>query len=210
MGLENSDSAVDSSSVRTQRDEELISQARVTADVDARRDLLDRLFTRYHRRVGLWCLRITGDRDAAADLAQEILVKAYQALDSYRGESRFSTWLYTIARNQCFNDARRRAARPEGAAEPIDEDLPSPEQFESRIEKEQQLQQMRRLLSDNLDETEHRVMVLHYSEEMPLEVITRLLGLTNASGAKAYVVSARRKLKAELERRARVRAARKP
>ena len=186
-----------------QSDEELLSQARTSRDSSEQRELLDRLFGRYHRRVGLWCLRMTGDRNSAADLAQEILVKAYQALDLYRGDARFSTWLYSITRNHCINDVRRRAARPENTAQPIDEDLPAQERFELKMEREEQVRQMRKLLQEHLDETEHRVMVLHYSEEMSLDAITRLLGLSNASGAKAYVVSARRKLKAALDRRTR-------
>jgi len=42
--------------------------------------------------------------------------------------------------------------------------------------------------------TEARVMTLHYAEELPLDAVTQLLKLDNASGAKAYIVSAKRKL----------------
>ena len=49
---------------------------------------------------------------------------------------------------------------------------------------------------------EARVMLLHYGEEMPLNAVSRKLGLTNKSGAKAYVVSARRKLNAALRKTA--------
>ena len=52
----------------------------------------------------------------------------------------------------------------------------------------------RELLFTTLDRTERTVFTLHYGKEMPLDAITRLLGLENASGAKAYIVSARRKL----------------
>ena len=50
------------------------------------------------------------------------------------------------------------------------------------------------LLDRALDETEKRVFTLHYGEDVPLDVITRLLGLKNRSGAKAFIVSARRKI----------------
>jgi RNA polymerase sigma-70 factor, ECF subfamily len=53
---------------------------------------------------------------------------------------------------------------------------------------------LRQLMQEALDETEAKVMTLHYVDELPLDSITRLLGLENPSGAKAYVVSARRKL----------------
>ena len=53
---------------------------------------------------------------------------------------------------------------------------------------------VREFLAATLDQVERRVFTLHYGEDMPLDAITRLLRLDNASGAKAYVVSARRKL----------------
>jgi len=53
---------------------------------------------------------------------------------------------------------------------------------------------VRDLVRDSLSETEARVMTLHYAEELPLDAVTRLLKLDNASGAKAYIVSAKRKL----------------
>ena len=53
-----------------------------------------------------------------------------------------------------------------------------------------------RFILETLDKTEARVMMLHYGQEMPLNDVSRVLGLTNKSGAKAYIVSARRKLTA--------------
>ena len=50
------------------------------------------------------------------------------------------------------------------------------------------------LLAETLDETEQAVFTLHYGDDLPLDRITRMLGLQNASGAKAYIVSAKRKL----------------
>jgi DNA-directed RNA polymerase specialized sigma24 family protein len=51
-----------------------------------------------------------------------------------------------------------------------------------------------KLLSDALDETEKTVFTLHYGEDVPVDAITRMLRLENQSGAKAYIVSAKRKL----------------
>ena len=182
-------------------DEDLLSQAKASSDPNESRELVNQLFSRYHSRIGRWCLRITGERNSAADLAQEVLIKAYKALDFFRGDAKFSTWLYTITRNHCINDAKRRAVRYEDKTESIEEDLPAPEEFESKLEREEMIRQLHQLLRENLDETEQQVMTLHYGEELTLEVITRLLGLSNPSGAKAYIVSARRKLKVALARR---------
>jgi len=51
-----------------------------------------------------------------------------------------------------------------------------------------------------LDETEKQVTTLHYGHDVRLDAITVALGLTNASGAKAYIVSAKRKLNAAVRR----------
>src|SRR5262249_9474343 len=80
-------------------------------------DSLNELFSRYHSRVALWCLRLTGDRQSAADLAQDVFIKAFRHLGLYRGDSKFSTWLYSIARNHCFDEIKARSTRPEQAGE---------------------------------------------------------------------------------------------
>lgn len=179
-----------------QTDEELLQEARSAPGSEA----LNRLFSRYHSRIALWCYRVTGQRESAADLAQEVLLKAFRNLDSFRGDSKFSTWLYTITRNHCFNDAQRRKAQREESMDPLDLEIPAGDRFDLRLEQDQERGQMRELLRTHLDETEQRVMTLHYGEELPLDSITRLLGLENPSGAKAYIVSARRKLKAAVAR----------
>lgn len=178
-------------------DEELIGQFRAAPQSEAGKGSINELFGRYHNRVALWCYRFTGDREGAADLAQEIFLRAYRNLDSFRGESRFSTWLYTVARNHCTNEWKAKAARPEVSAEPMTLDRASEEAgIEEELIRTASVEQMRKLMTESLDETELQVMTLHYGEELRLEAVTRLLGLTNQSGAKAYVVSARRKLAA--------------
>jgi DNA-directed RNA polymerase specialized sigma subunit len=62
------------------------------------------------------------------------------------------------------------------------------------VERKQQGEIARQLINETLEETEKAVFTLHFGEELPLDVITRMLKLENASGAKAYLVSAKRKL----------------
>lgn len=186
--------------MQDQTDEEIIGALRACADETTRRSLHDQLFARYQTRIAAWCFRVTGDRESAADLAQDVLFRAYQKLDTYRGESKFSTWLYTLTRNHCFNEAKRRDVIKESPVDLSSLDAPVDDRFDLRLEREEDLRHMRSLIAETLDENERRVMTLHYGEEMPLESVTRLLGLSNQSGAKAYVVSARRKLKGAVER----------
>jgi RNA polymerase sigma-70 factor, ECF subfamily len=143
-----------------------------------------------------WCLRIAGDRDDAHDLAQAVFAKAYRHLGSFRGDSRWSTWLYAITRSECMNFLEAKRGRPIAVSD--DEaaaDVPSGEEgVDLTLERQGAARAVHALLDETLNETEKRIFTLHYGEDVPLQAITRLLGLKNRSGAKAYIVSARRKL----------------
>jgi RNA polymerase sigma-70 factor (ECF subfamily) len=145
--------------------------------------LIGELFGRHYEKVVTWCLRMTGNRDDACDVAQGIFVRAQRNLASFRGESKFTTWLYAIVRSECMTFLGSRAAREEAALD--DGAHPLQEQAARRV---------RELLDWELDDVEKLVFTLHYGEEVPLTAITRLLFLENHGGAKAFIVSARRKL----------------
>jgi RNA polymerase sigma-70 factor (ECF subfamily) len=178
-------------------DETLIAQYRAEADKALAGQYINELFRRYHVKIARWCLSVIGDRESAADLAQEICVKAYQNLSYFKGQSKFSTWLYSIARNHCLNAVRSRKSAPElDSDEMVMETLPDVglESPLASVERKQQGEIARQLINESLEETEKAVFTLHFGEELPLDVITRMLKLENASGAKAYLVSAKRKL----------------
>jgi RNA polymerase sigma-70 factor (ECF subfamily) len=180
--------------------DELLVRAWQQAEGQQKRAAADRLFARYYERVGRWCFRFTRDREAAADLAQEVFLKAHRHLDSFRGSSQFGTWLYTIVRNEALNRAKRTA----GPLTESDEVLvqvpavePDPEELATRRSRTRRVHQ---LLVSTLDETERSVFTLHYGDGVPLDAITRMLRLENSSGAKAFIVSAKRKLARAVEK----------
>jgi RNA polymerase sigma-70 factor (ECF subfamily) len=178
-------------------DESLIARYRAEAGQASAEQYLNELFRRHHVKVARWCLSVTGDRESAADLAQEICVKAYQNLSYFKGQSKFSTWLYSITRNHCLNAVRSRANAPEmDSDELVMETLPdvASDSPLASVERKQQADIARQLINETLEETEKAVFTMHFAEELPLDVITRMLNLSNASGAKAYLVSAKRKL----------------
>lgn len=183
-------------------DEQLIADSRTAADAIQAQRLLDELFTRYHTRMATWCLRITGDRESAADLAQEVLLKAYRHLDSFEGNSKFSTWIYSIARNHCFNHIRGLRRRPTESRDEVLDVLvdPGSEDVLEKLIRENTQRRVLEVVHSELEELEKQVMILHYAQDLPLDAVTRLLALENASGAKAYIVSAKRKIRRALER----------
>ncbi len=183
----------------TPSDEFLLAAYR-EASPDARRAAADRLFARYYERVGRWCYRFTGDRESAADLAQDVFLKAYRHLDSFQGTSQFGTWLYSIARNESINRSKRSGPPLTDSDEVLIQVPtlePDPEELATQSSSSRRLHLF---LTTTLDETERTVFTLHYGDDMPLDAITRLLKLDNSSGAKAYIVSARRKLARAVEK----------
>ena len=179
----------------TATDDELIAAYNDSWGLD-REDAVEELYRRHHRRIVSWCYRFTRDRELALDLAQEIFLRAFRNLAGYRGQCRFSTWLYVIARNLCMTALQKRAAEPVWAAKAIPADLPDRTSFDvhSNLEMEQIRERSWKLILATLNRTEAKVLSLHYGHELPLDTVSRMLNLTNKSGAKAYIVSARRKI----------------
>lgn len=71
----------------------------------------EQLVTAYEKNVYNLALRMVGDPDDAADITQETFIKAYRALGSFRGDSKFSSWIYRIASNVCLDFLRSRSRR---------------------------------------------------------------------------------------------------
>lgn len=184
-------------------DEELMRVLCSAADRDLAESAFGEVFDRYHRRVVSWCYRIAKDRDRSNDLAQEVFLKAYRHRHSFRGDARLSTWLYAIARNHCLTSLRHPGpdVLPYEAATPMslrDTALRAPD---AAAELRELAAGLAAMMTRLLEPLEARVMTLHYAHDVPLAAITRDLGLRNPSGAKAYIVNARRKLSSRTARR---------
>jgi RNA polymerase sigma-70 factor, ECF subfamily len=190
--------------LRALTDEQLVRSLRDGTDRDSAEALFTEVFRRYETRVRAWCERLTRDRELASDLAQEVFLKAYRHLGSFRYDSRFSTWLFAVTQNHCRNSNKRRRLEPLEIDELMADRLPDKNALEPHeaLEKKELYRRMWDLISQTLDPMETRVMTLHYGQEVPLDTISRRLSLSNRSGAKAYIVSARRKLHGAMRRQA--------
>lgn len=71
----------------------------------------EELVLKYEKTVYNLALRMVGDRDDAFDMTQEAFIKAYGSLSSFRGDSKFSVWIYRIATNVCLDFLRSKSRK---------------------------------------------------------------------------------------------------
>ena len=141
-------------------------------------ELLDELIVQYQHRLLRYLLFLTGNREMAEDLFQETWMRVLVRGSQFNGNSRFDTWLFTIARNLVIDLRRRKAmASLEEMCEAGDEErpfeVPSPEKtpFEHLCTLESGQLVADALLT--LDPLHREVLVLRFHEEMSLEEIAR-------------------------------------
>ena len=92
-------------------------RALVAAFLDGRREAFDVIVERYRRQIYQLCYRFTGNHEDAADLAQDVFVRAFRGLRSFKGDAALGTWLYRIGVNTSLN----RAAAKRLPSEPLDD-----------------------------------------------------------------------------------------
>lgn len=144
--------------------------------------LLDRLIVQYQHRLLRYLLYLTGNRELAEDLFQETWMRVLVRGAQFKGEARFDTWLYTIARNLVIDVRRKHTmASLEELCEGVNEDRPldvpsnEPTPFDSYLLHEDRKRVAAALLS--LDPLHREVLVLRFHEELSLDEIAHV---TNA------------------------------
>jgi len=111
----------------------------------------ERLSGAYADRVFMLLLRLLGDRSEAEDVAQEVMLRAWQGITRFRGQSSYFTWLYRIAVNEANRALERRSRRPARIAIGVDElQLPAPAALDPSRQAENS--ELRRALSRALAE----------------------------------------------------------
>jgi RNA polymerase sigma-70 factor (ECF subfamily) len=139
------------------------------------------------------------------DFAQEALIKITGNLDSFRGESRFTTWAQKIAMNVALTELKRRRwhevslqelfARREAAnREPADPHLTS----EQLALQHTVLEELRRMIDEELTDRQREAVVAVILEEMPISEVARRMG-TNQNALYKLLHDARKKLKRQME-----------
>lgn len=83
----------------------------------------DALYESNVGRVYALCLRMSGDRRSAEELTQDVFVRAWRRIGTFRGASAFSTWLHRVAVNVVLDDRKRRRRRPAELTHEGDDEL---------------------------------------------------------------------------------------
>ena len=159
----------------------------------------EKLVTAYEKNVYSLALRMVGDPEDAADMTQETFIKAYRSLSSFRGDSKFSSWLYRIASNVCLDFLRSRSRHPQVSLSTDDEDdratfeLPDMRQNpEEQLMKKLGMEAVRRGL-EQLPEQQRQILVLRELGGLSYAELAQTLGLEEGT-VKSRIFRARKRL----------------
>lgn len=171
------------------------------------REAFSELMARHQQPIYNFILRTLRDETEAEDLTQTTFVQVWKSAARYSAKARFTTWLYTIARNLCLNEIRRRTRHPADsldAAPNEDEDRPAPQHEDRSV----------RLASDELlhgelegklaealaalPENQRTAILLCQQEELSYDEIAAVLGCS-LSATKSLIFRGRETLKQRLK-----------
>ncbi|MGH1387662.1 RNA polymerase sigma factor [Kordia sp.] len=155
-------------------DQDYIEQIR-SGNVDAYAALV----TKYQLMIFTLALRMVGNREDAEEVSQDTFVKAYKALDSFKGTSKFSTWLYRIVYNTSLDYIKKnkRIILSEHIDEINEADIGSMQNALTYIEAKEKKQLIEKALLQ-LPEEERVLLTLFYFEELSLKEISEIVKIS--------------------------------
>jgi RNA polymerase sigma-70 factor (ECF subfamily) len=172
-------------------------------DMEAFTQLVDK----YKQPIMNLAYRMLGDATEAEDLAQNVFVQVHRSSERYKVASKFSTWLFTIARNLCLNEIRRRSRHP---AQSMDAPHPHhPDQPWHQIEDSKLAAASDHLLQGELEvkvmeaiaelpENQRLAILLCRQDELSYEEMAKVLGCS-LSATKSLIHRGRETLKQKLK-----------
>ena len=164
------------SATETTTDEKLVALA-LAGD----RDRFGELVQRYQSRLVNYLFRLLRNLDEAHELAQEVFLKVYQALDRYDPRYKFSTWIFRVAQNAAIDQIRKRRLKLVSLSRPDDLDgdghdweLPSQERDPYGELRNRERGDAIQAAVDSLPWDYRELIVLRHFGELPYEEIARL------------------------------------
>lgn len=191
-------------SVGNDHDSDLVEKC-----VQGDREAFDALVEKYYKKIYNLAYRFVGDSEEANDLAQEIFTAAYQNLKKFRGDAKFSTWLFQIATNRGKNKFKylKRRGYFLSRGQPDDEDerdyvekvIPDDTTNPEDILISKQIQKMVQDAINELDPDHKEIVILRDIEGFSYEEIARILNLPEGT-TKSRLHRARMVVKEKLKK----------
>ena len=183
------------------REEELRLVRRVQS---GEAEAFEELVRTHEKTVYNLALRLVGNPQDAEDMAQEAFLKAYRSLPEFRGESKFSVWLYRIVSNVCLDHLRRQGRRPASSLTTEDEDgeeqqwdVPDESQSPERLLEQKLTREAVQRGLETLPADQRQILLLREIRGMSYEEIGQTLDLEPGT-VKSRIFRARKKLVAWL------------
>lgn len=157
----------------------------------------DALFERHHDRVLNTAYRFLGDANLAQDIAQEVFVRVYTRGKDYHPRAAFTTWLYRITANACFDEARKRKRVRHTAPDELPETMADPSSPpEALAEKVELTREVRRAIA-SLPDNQRLAVVLQRYEGLTYPQIAEVLK-TSIPAVESLLFRAKNTLRAML------------
>lgn len=152
------------------------------------------LIDRYKDRIFALALRLSGNREDAEEIMQDVFLKVYSSLDSFQGTSKFSTWIYRIAYNTSISKLRSEGKHQNEIGVETYEAVESIDVVGvlEPLKREEQKYFLAKALQQ-LKSEDSLIIELFYLEEMKIDEIVKIVGESN-SNVKVKLHRARKKL----------------
>src|SRR5262252_5544726 len=177
--------ALPMTAINQNRDAELVERY-LTGDTTA----FDEIMVRYERQIYRICYRFVDNREDAMDLAQEVFIKAFEHLATFRRESSLKTWLYRIAMNHCINHVKKHTQEFVEVTEYTGRVNAS---VHAQMEDREQREHFRRMVK-LLPPKQKAILEMRINEQLSYEEIAKISG-RSVSTIKASVFFALEKLR---------------
>jgi RNA polymerase sigma-70 factor (ECF subfamily) len=142
--------------------------------LDGRRDAFDVIVARHQRQVYQLCYRFAGNHEDASDLAQDVFIRAFRGLHSFKGQAAFSTWLYRIAVNVCLNRVGV-PARKWISLDAADQPDVREERADARILRTERAAAVRAAIA-RLPKKQRAALILRVYHDLPHDQIAAIVG----------------------------------
>ena len=170
-------------------DEELVSA--IVSNNDTK--LFEILYDRFSRNIYNKCYSFVNNEDEAKDLTQDIFLKLFVKLSSFKGNSKFSTWVYSFTYNHCVNYVTRS---PFKKHEVRLTDTYKIENYPEKVEDEENnegLEEKLNIALEDISKDDRSLLILKYQDNLTIKNLEQVLGISG-SAVKMRIKRARERL----------------